>query len=77
MRTGMILSLFMLILIPCDARGSEVSAVRIIEAGIYTARTVKHYDLDGSALQTVDSIRLLESTAVIPATKEFALVFAT
>ncbi|MBX9778298.1 MAG: DUF3859 domain-containing protein [Xanthobacteraceae bacterium] len=68
MRIGMIL--WLLILSPCsDVYGSEVSGIRIVEAGIYTARTVKNSDPDSSAPETVDSVRLLESTTVIPASK--------
>lgn len=40
MRMGMIL--WLLVLMPCsEVRASEVSSIKIVEAGIYTARTVK------------------------------------
>lgn len=68
MRIGMIL--WLLMLMPCsEVRGSEVSSIKIVEAGRYTARTVKDPVPGGSAPQRLESIRLLESTTVIPATK--------
>lgn len=67
MRIGIILALFMLV--PCEARSSEVDKVAIIEAGIYSARTVRNVARphDPKATYTVDRIELLESTTTVPA----------
>jgi len=69
MRLGIVLAL--LTFVQYEARSSPIDKVVIVEAGIYSARTVGDVARphDPTAIHTVDRIKLLESTTTVPARK--------
>jgi hypothetical protein len=63
------IALLALILLPCEAKSSHVHDIVIVEPGIYQARTIKTIGnpFGVGRINTVDSIKLMKSTTIVPA----------